>query len=78
MFDCIRSAMASADDNSAPLPANPAFLTPPTGVVTRESGSSGGIRAVLSKSRNVLIKLAKEQDRLLKSSSHLPSSETSA
>ncbi len=35
MFDRILSAMASAYDNAAQLPADPGFLTPPCRVVTR-------------------------------------------
>ncbi len=35
VFDRIRSVMASADDDSAQLPADPGFLTPPSRVVTR-------------------------------------------
>jgi hypothetical protein len=35
LFDRIRSVMASADDNSAPLQADPGYLTPPSRVVTR-------------------------------------------
>ncbi len=37
VFDLIRSVMASANDNSAQLLANPGFLTPPSRVVTRGS-----------------------------------------
>ncbi len=35
VFDRIRSVMASADDNTAQLPADPSFLTPPSRGVTR-------------------------------------------
>jgi hypothetical protein len=35
MFDRIRSVMASADDNTVQLPADPGFLTQPSRVVTR-------------------------------------------
>ncbi len=41
MFDLIRSAMASADENSVQLQSNPAFRTPPAPVVKR--GSFRGI-----------------------------------
>jgi hypothetical protein len=37
VFDRIRSVMASANDNSTQLPADPGFLTPPSSVVTRWS-----------------------------------------
>ncbi len=62
VFDRIRSAMASDNDNSVQLPADPGFLTPPSRVVTR--GSFRGIPAREGKgrqySRDELIKFVKQ------------------